>query len=129
MSLLLLFNQGATAAVGTIGGGGIIRHRDSYNRKEVDALYDEWQRAIAKVKNKKAKKAVEEAVEALEAADVRGMLSALAPAIDLQATIEALTSGPSPALINEIREQTELLQRMLDEEDEDDIMLMVWAIH
>lgn len=124
MSLLLLFNQGQLS----IGGGGLGRG-GSYNRREVDALYDDWKRKLSAIKNKKAKKAVEEAIEALESAEVRGLLSALSPAIELQATIEALSTKPPAATIAEIREQTELLQRMLDDEDEDDIMLMVWALH
>ena len=90
MSLLLLFNQGQLS----IGGGGLGRG-GSYNRREVDALYDDWKRKLSAIKNKKAKKAVEEAIEALESAEVRGLLSALCASYCFHLAVPPPSSLPS----------------------------------
>lgn len=117
-------NLDAVAGV-TFGGGA------SYSQREFDRIirldYEEWKRKHKK--NKKLDKAVEEAIEVLEEVAVRGLLDDLAPAIELKETIEALPTEPKAiaAVIEDIREQTRVLERMLDE-DEDDIMLMIWAL-
>jgi hypothetical protein len=108
--------------VQTVGGGPA--RGGSYNRREVDALYDEWKG----LKNKRAKKVVKKAIELLEVVEAKGLLSELSPAVELVAAIEDLPARPSVDLVEMIADQTRMLQQMLDDEDEDEIMLMLMAL-
>ncbi len=102
------------------GGGGSI-----FSKRELDRIYDEWRRKKPKIPAHK--QAIKEAVEVLEEVSAKGLLAALEPAIELKETIEALPAKPLAAVISDIREQTRILEAILDE-DEEEIMLMVWAL-
>jgi hypothetical protein len=106
------------SSVPTVGGS---RRGGSYDHKEVDRLYDEWKA----LKNKRAKKVVKKAIEVLEVAEAKGLLSELAPAVELVAAIEDLPARPSVDLVEMISDQTRMLQQMLDDEDEEVLLMML----
>lgn len=123
MSLLLLFNQSAVPIGSTVGGGG-----QGYNRREVDRVYDEWKQSLRRVKPKKAKKTVEAAIEVLEEAKSEGLLTIFQPAIQLSTIVETIPMRPPVVLLSEMHRLMEAVRDALDEEDDDDVILMLWAL-
>lgn len=105
--------------------GGTLGRSFSYERHEIDKAFEAWKRKHKK--NKKLEGAVKKAIKVLEEVASKGLLADLAPAVELKEIIETLPAKPLAAVISEIREQTRLLEQMMDE-DEEEIMLMVLAL-
>ncbi len=125
MSLLLLFNQpaGPIAPPSQVVGGWL--RSDGYSKREIDRAFEEWKR----IKAKNARRIVKKAVEVIEEVRERPNLLDALPVQELVAAVTDISARPDPVLLEQIKAMTAQVQALADEEDEDDIMLMVWALN
>jgi hypothetical protein len=92
-------------------------------RLEMEAIFDEW---LNGPRAKKLQKAIVQAAEVISETENRGLFG-LSP--EIQEAFYTPPIGNVSLKIAEIKAATALLQRMIDDEDEDDAITLLLSVH